>query len=242
MTKKFTLIALTFAVLGIFSCTQEDKFNVSIEGKIDGIRKGKIYLQRIQDSTLVSIDSAFFEGNENFTLKTNVEEPEMMLLVLQKHGSEDYTDYLTLFVEQGEYSINSGLSNFQLAEIETQNPNQKKWKEYNAMIAKFNNQQLDLIADQMRVDEDEREIIQNRLESLNKRRYFYTINFALSNKELSISPYVIITEAFDANIKYLDSVYNSLPADVANSLYGVQMKDLLDERKSEEIEVEEDLL
>jgi hypothetical protein len=231
---RFGIIALV--LVGLFSCTEEEKFNVHINGNIEGLRKGKLYLQRLQDTLLVTLDSVSFENEEAFALKANVNEPELMLLQLQKHGSDDYMDYLTFFVEEGEYAIDAKMTNFQNANITTDSKNQQKWNEYTSMLRKFNNQQLDFLAEQIAADEEKRESLQKQLDMLVKRKYFYTINFALSNKELAVSPYAIISEAYDANIKYLDSVYNSYSEEMKNSLYGKQFNELLLERKIDETE------
>lgn len=230
----FGFVAILF--MGLFSCSEEEKFNVHINGNIEGLRKGKLYLQRLQDTILVTLDSVSFENQESFSLKANINEPELMLLQLQKHGSEDYTDYLTFFVEEGDYSIEAKMTNFQNANITTDSKNQQKWNEYTSMLRKFNNQQLEFLAAQITADQEKRETLQKQLDLLIKRRYLYTINFALSNNKLSVSPYVVISESYDANIKYLDSVYNSYSEEMKNSIYGKQFYELLLERKIDETE------
>ena len=64
------------------------------------------------------------------------------------------------------------------------------------------------------------------LNSLLKRKYLYTINFALTNKKLEIAPYLAVNEIGDANIKYLDTIYKSLPEHIKASKYGIQLKAL----------------
>ncbi len=235
-TRKFSLSLSIFVITMILlgSCSQEEKNNVHISGTVEGLRKGKLYLQRLQDTVLVSIDSVLFDNDENFTLKARVEEPELMLLQLQKHGSEDYVDYLTLFVEEAEYDIQTKMISFQNATVTTSSANQKKWEEYNLMLRKFNNQQLDFLAEQITADPERKEMLQKQLDLLIKRKYFYSINFALTNKDLAVSPYVILSEAYDANLKYLDSVYKAYSDDMKASLYGRQFNELLLERKIEE--------
>ena len=47
---------------------------------------------------------------------------------------------------------------------------------------------------------------------------------------------------FDANIKYLDTIYNSMTPKVKESMYGVELKDFLEERRElekQEVQVEE---
>lgn len=233
-TRKIILLLIVSGLIFLHSCDKEVNHNVHIEGTIEGLRKGKLYLQRLQDSILVSIDSVSFENEENFSLKTLVDEPEMMLLKLQKHGSDDYIDYISFFVESSEYNIQTKMISFHDAKINTTSTNQQKWKEYNDILSKFNNQQLDLLAEQILADEERKETLQKQLDLLFKRKYLYSINFALKNNDLAVSPYVVISEIPEANIKYLDSIYNSYSEEIKNSLYGKQFNQLLIDRKSTE--------
>ena len=42
----------------------------------------------------------------------------------------------------------------------------------------------------------------------------------------------MVSEVFDANIKYLDTVYNNLAPKVKKSFYGEELKSLIKERKT----------
>ena len=55
-----------------------------LTGTVDGLRKGTLYLQKIQDSTLVNIDSVVVNGNPEFQFKTEIESPEIYYLYLKK--------------------------------------------------------------------------------------------------------------------------------------------------------------
>ncbi|MBA3985974.1 MAG: hypothetical protein H0X63_05245, partial [Flavobacteriales bacterium] len=46
-----------------------------------------------------------------------------------------------------------------------------------------------------------------------------------------IAPYLAISEIFDANIKYLDTIYNSLPEKNKISTYGKELEKFITERK-----------
>ena len=59
-------------------------------------------------------------------------------------------------------------------------------------------------------------------------KYVYVINFALLNKNSYATPYLALTEAPEANPKYLDSIYNNLSQDVAESKYGKALKKFLE--------------
>jgi hypothetical protein len=64
-----------------------------------------------------------------------------------------------------------------------------------------------------------------------KRRYLFTANFALNNKDYEIAPYLALTEISDINLKYLDTIQKSMTPKVAQSLYGKKLIQFYKERK-----------
>ncbi|WP_019039550.1 DUF4369 domain-containing protein [Psychroflexus tropicus] len=228
----FTLIIVS---LLLCSC-QNNNDNLFINGNIKGLKKGKVYLQKIGDSSLVNVDSIVISGSSEFSFSTFIDEPQIMFIELDRYNGESYEELINFFAEPGELSIITSLKNYGIdLEVVTESENQKKLEEYNEIIKRFNSERLELIqanfeASQSK-DEERIDSVNNKFNSALKRKYLYTVNFALNNKDLEISPYVILTEAYDANIKYLDTVYNSLKRPVKKSLYGQQLKELIEVRK-----------
>ena len=52
--KKISLLLLT--VLSIIACSQKET-NLKVSGNIKGLKKGTLYLQMIEDTSLVNVDS-----------------------------------------------------------------------------------------------------------------------------------------------------------------------------------------
>ncbi len=65
-----------------------------------------------------------------------------------------------------------------------------------------------------------------------RRSYAYALNFALSNKDSYIAPYIALNDVADANIIYLDSINNSLTPEVADSKYGRSLQKYLEDIKT----------
>ena len=133
---------------------------------------------------------------------------------------------------------NTTLKNFETDVIVEGSENQKKLMEYQEMMKQFNQRNLDLIKlnlkaqqleDQASIDSTTREY-----DNLLKRRYLYTVNFAINNKDYEIAPYLAISEVYDANIKYLDTIYKSLTPKVKTSKYGQSLEQFLEERRAAE--------
>ena len=100
------------------------------------------------------------------------------------------------------------------------------------MSSKFSNKNLDIIKqnfDALR-DNDSIKAFEANLQykSLVKSKYLYTINFALNNKTSQVAPYIALTEVYDARLKYLDTIYTSLPDSIATSKYGKELKSLIE--------------
>jgi len=62
----------------------------------------------------------------------------------------------------------------------------------------------------------------------------YAANFALTNANYEIAPYVALTDIYDINIKFLDTIQKSMSPKVAKSKYGRKLNDYLAERRKEE--------
>ena len=241
------LFTLTFISLLLTSC-QNNNDNLFINGNIKGLKKGKVYLQKIGDSSLVNIDSVTISGSSEFEFSTYIEEPQIMFIELDRYNGQDYAELINFFAEPGEVSLKTSLKNYGIdLQVVTDSKNQKKFEEYNTIIKRFNSKRLELIQANFEASKSQNEAkidsVNDKFNSILKRKYLYTVNFALNNKDLEVSPYVILSEAYDANIKYLDTVYNSLKKPVRKSLYGKQLKDLIEERrKNDEESIETEVI
>lgn len=206
-----------------------------MSGNVEGLKKGTIYLQKIEKDSLVNIDSVVVRGDANFVMETYIQSPQIMYLFLDKVDNASYIERIEFFAEEGEVSINTTLKNFQLDAKVTGSANQEKLLEYRKMMTRFNDSNLDLIQKNFEAQRDNNEellIATNKeYDRLLARKYLYTVNFALNNKDLEIAPYLALSEVFDANIKYLDTIYTSMTPKVKESMYGKELKDFLKERR-----------
>ncbi|MDN6280164.1 MAG: DUF4369 domain-containing protein [Psychroflexus sp.] len=234
-------IILSFlAALSIASCQSSKETNLNITGNVDGLKKGGLYLEKysVADSSFKSLDSIRINGDAHFHFETYIDEPQIMFLRLDDNSGDENQEIIKFFAEAGDYDIQTKMKNFSnKVKIETTSKNQLKYEEYNDMIDKFNNKNLDLIAAGLKVDDtnDKNQVLIDSLSfqynSLLKRKYLYTVNFAVNNKDLEVSPYVTVAEVYDANVKYLDTIYKTLNRKVRKSLYGKELKELIELRK-----------
>jgi len=224
------LVILSF----LFSCGNDKSDNMVVNGTIDGLKKGTIYLQKIKDTVLISVDSIQLKGSSNFTLSDEVENPEMYYIALDKISGEK----ISFFGEKGEITITAKLAKFSLSAKITGSKNNDLLEEYQAMIQKFNGKQLDLIKERFGTqkinDTSLASTFENQEKSLIKRKYYYTTNFAVTNADYEVSPYIALTQLYNANIKLLDTVNASLSPKIKASKYGVELDNYIKEIKKVE--------
>jgi hypothetical protein len=218
-------------VLLIMSCSKETS-NFTLKGHVKGLKKGTVYLEREQDSTYKIIDSIVINGNPRFELHCNLEEPEVLFLRLNKNDNNE--GIITFFADKGITEINSTLKNFNFDAKIKGSKQQELLEEYLTMISKFNDQNLDLIKAHFEPKKENDTTsgldFESKYNSLLRRKYLYTINFAVTHNQSEVAPYLAITEIADTNIKFLDTIYNSLENNIKSTLYGKKLKALIDGR------------
>ncbi|HKJ06026.1 MAG TPA: DUF4369 domain-containing protein [Flavobacteriaceae bacterium] len=219
----FTIISLLIA------CNPSKKSNMKVQGKIDGLKKGTVYLKKYIDTLLYTVDSTTLNGVNEFILYDHVNSPEIYLLTLDNNTEKS----IMFFGEPGEIKIQTKLEKYNTSAKITGSKNHELWEGYKHIISQFNGQQLDLIkakfeaqkdndaAALAKVMEDEKRLI--------RRKYLYTTNYAITNGKYEVAPYLAITELYYANLKLLDTVNNSLSQEIKNSKYGIQLQRFIDQ-------------
>ncbi len=234
--KYFSIILFSFIFL--MNCSSPKKGNVTIIGNIKGLKKGTIYLQKIQDTVLVNIDSIVIEGNSEFMFTSEIEEPEIHYIYLDKDDGAQYNDRIDFFAEPGEIMITTSLNDFENDIKITGGKNQMKFLEYKKILKRFNERNLRLIKEDFEASKqkDEEKLMENdeAYKRLVRQKYLYTINFAVNNRKLEVAPYITLNEVYDANIKFLDTIAKSLSPKVKKSLYGKQLIKYIKDRKAKE--------
>ena len=238
--KKYFLIILLSSLM--FSCNQNEKSNFEdlmiVKGSIRGLRKGKLYLQRIKDTMLINLDSAYVDGSPEFRFQTPIKTPEVFYLYLNKDDGDSLNDRILFFGEKGTIEINTLLKTFESSAKISGSKNQELLQKYQSMSRKFNDKNLDLLKD-LYVAKGKKQIervdtLEKKIASLLNRRYLYTINFAAQNPDQNLAPYLAITEVYDANLTLLDSIANKLTNKVKASKYGIEFLNLLEKRRKNE--------
>lgn len=230
--KNLLLFALAIMVV---SCANKTP-DLTVKANIKGLKKGTVYLKKVKDTSLVTVDSMIINGNSTFELHSNIESPEVFFLYLDKNTNEN--DRITFFAEKGITEINTTLKNFVFDAKINGSKQQKKLEEYQLMMSRFNERNLNLIKESFEAqkagDKSKYSSIQTEFDNLLKRKYLYTVNFALNNKDSEVAPYLALTEIYNAQVKWLDTINSSLTPDIKTSKYGKELQVFIEKIKKEE--------
>ncbi len=223
------------SVFVIVSCGKERTADMLVVGNVKGLKKGTLYLKRMQDSTLINVDSIVIDGDSNFTLGSDLESPEVFYLHLDKKDGNAVNDHLLFFGEKGTITVNSKVDAFDTEAEVVGSENHTKFEEYRSIIRQFNDEKLGLIKEQFELTKtnDTSGLRKNieKQEYLLKRRYRYSAQFVNLNKALEVAPYVLLADMPQGNPKLLDSLYNMFPENIKNSTYGKGASEFIKELK-----------
>ncbi len=233
MTKLNKILSLTFIVALAFSCSQSPNTNFTLKGHIKGLKKGMVYLQKDGDSSIVNLDSVAISGQSEFSLHTDIEEPEILYLKLFKNDKDEH--YIPFFADQGVTEISTTLKNFNYDSKIKGSEQQNLLNEYTSVVSKYNSKNLDLIEAsfiaQKANDSVTADSLNRASDNLIKRKYAYTIQYALNHKDNEIAPYLALYETRNVNPVFIDSIYKSLSPEVKTSLYGKKLAETIAARK-----------
>jgi hypothetical protein len=240
---RFQILFIFFLIVLFFSSCKSDDKGLSdavmiVKGKVEGLRKGTLYLQKMKDTVLVNIDSTLVNGSPIFKFQTTLETAEVFYLYLDKEDGDSLNDRIMFFGEKGTIEINTLLKTFESSAKITGSKNQELLQEFQSFNRKFNDKNLELIKDLYLAKASKKnklaDSLQQKIDNLLRRRYLYTINFAAKNTDQNIAPFLALTQVFDANLSLLDSIAVKMSNEVSNSKYGKEFLNFIEKRRIRE--------
>ncbi|AGC77216.1 DUF4369 domain-containing protein [Nonlabens dokdonensis] len=224
-------------IIAVASCSEPNSSNFSVSGTIDGVKVGKIFLERFQDSVLVDVDSVEFNGNSDYSLTTDISGPELLYLHLDVKDGREFNDRFLFFAEDTLMTINSTLEQFEKDAVITGSKNQDIYQVFKENNDKLNKVYTNIVKRSMSLTDETRtpeiaDSIENAYDKYLKRKVLYAINYAQLHKDKEVAPYILVTEASEANPALLDSVFQKMPKKIQTTVYGKQLSALIDKNKS----------
>ncbi len=220
---KKTIIASVTALL-LFACNKnETKGNLHITGNIKGLKNGTLYIQRIVDAKLVAIDTIKIDGSSTFESNLDLKSPEMLYLFLDRGTSNSLDNNLSFFAEPGN--------------IATGSKNNEIFEEYKKINRGFTEKSLSMIEEKFKAIKSQNTKKADSISTIQdaniKRKYLFAANFALNNRDYEVAPYIALSEIYDINVKYLDTIQKSMSPKVAQSLYGKKLTEYVAKSKNQ---------
>lgn len=234
---KKSIIAFVTLIL-LASCNKnESKGNVHITGNIKGLKKGTLYIQRIVDTALVAIDTINIDGSSSFESNLDLKSPEMLYLFLDRGVSNSLDNNLSFFAEPGNIRIETSLDRYLFDVKITGSKNQEIFEEYKKINMRFNDENLTLIEKKFNAVKSQNtkavDSLTAKQDSNIKRKYLFATNFALNHRDFEVAPYIALSEIYDINVKYLDTIQKAMSPKVAKSLYGKKLTQYVASIKNE---------
>jgi len=215
--KKF----LVFIFFIFISSCEIEKDNMIIEGQIIDLKNSKIYLTIVDEEKI--IDSAnVIDGK--FTLKTYINEPiEMSLILNEKNSSEKFN----FFSEPTEILFRSSKEKFI---FNAQILNSKLFTEFKNIenqIGKFNEKDLKLLAEQIEFsvkgDQKKYDSINRERIKINQKKILFIVNYSLNNNSSPLSAFLIHKYKEGINKNYIAKVCENFSDELKSSYYGKKL-------------------
>jgi hypothetical protein len=232
MKKIITVLVVSII---LFACSSKKDGDMVVEGNIKGLKKGTLYLQKINDAAIVTVDSVAVFGDGNFSVTDNVISPEIYYLTFKGNTADKR---ILFFGNKGTITINDNMDTFGFDPEIIGSENQLVFNKFLKINDQFKNQRLQFIKKEFDAVKsknlDSIEKVKTDFKRMIRRKYLFTANFALTNSGSEAAPYIALTELYDANIKLLDTINKSLSVKVKKSTYGKRLDTYVSEIKNKE--------
>lgn len=234
------LLLLGIGLLTLIACDKKEapEGSLHLTGNIKGLSQGKLYIQKIKDTSFVILDSILFKGDSHFESTIKLKSPEVLFLFLDRGQTNSIDNNLSFFAEPGEMNIDTNLKEFYASAKITGSKNHDLLTEFNTFKTKFNEKNLELIEKRIKTGEkltqETTDSINNEYQKLLTRKYRYTANFAATHGDFEVAPYLALSEIGDINIAFLDTITKKMTPKIAKSKYGKLLRKHIKERKKNE--------
>ena len=224
--KSLIYFVLTFVFL-LISCQKESQITDRVDIRINGFKKGTVFLNKLENGLPEPVDSIKVKGTDSISFDLSAFEPQLMLITIEDIPNR----YILFFSDDTINKIYTSLAKFGLEKFLSGGDNLKKWQYYQEMVQTYNDRKLDLMKEEFDASQNKDTArlteVREKMTSLDKRIKRFALNFVFENKNLPVSAYAALVE-FHNNPQILDTVYKSFPQNIKQSLYAQEIKKILD--------------
>ncbi|HLV46644.1 MAG TPA: DUF4369 domain-containing protein [Flavobacterium sp.] len=228
------ILLLAGLAVAFVSCQQEKFDGLDLSGEIKGLKQGTLYLKTAKDSQIVILDSMVFKGQSAYHFQVPMEEPTVVYLTLDRGVSASQDNFITVFAEPGEMTVNSTLDQFYADTKVEGSENHQLYAEYLEKKKIYTDRQLDTHRAKVLTPLDnvaKQDSLDKVINKYVRRIHSNAIQFSLSHADKEIAPYIALTEVMPISGQYLDTIYNKLTPQIKESQYGLILKEYLAENE-----------
>lgn len=226
------IVVSTFGLLFFAACTSPEP-DIKVIVSVKELKKGTLFLEKVQDSLLIIIDSAQVAREEAVTLTADLDHAELFYLTLNKNGGNDEDNRIPFFGDYGTIEINTLLDRFATDAVVKGSDTHDLYNSYMRIVKRFNEEELDLIAQYLQFQKnnnlDSLAFLEKQSSQLTKRKILFTVNFAVNNGQSVLAPYLALTELNDIQPSLLDTIAKSMTLEVASTKYGSLLSEYVGE-------------
>lgn len=210
------LLLVPVAAVLLFACKTE---GFKISGNINGGENQMVYLQRIENNDLVTIDSTSM-SNGVFTFKGKVDIADLYALQIGKNG-----DRLIVFLENSEVKISGESSNIMAASVEGSAAH-ALMLDYNTKQEEISKKMMDInlryqsSAQSNTLTPETEEALRAEYVSENAKLITFTKKFVYDNIASPVSAYLTLRHlSYQIDFESLDSIVSKFPAEIQASSF-----------------------
>jgi len=220
-TNMYKISSLLLAVLlGIIavSCQQKEENNFKVDVTITGIGDKVVYLQQRKSGEWVKYDSINLVADKG-VFEGNIDLPEYFYLTVK-----DGQGYVPFFIDKSDISITTNINNMRDYTV-SGSKTQDEYSAFMESLGKFDEQAALLGQQYQQADEEGKKNIEVQYDSLMEQKTQTMLDYALSNNESVVSPFIIMSNSYLFELEALDNVTNNFSPKIANSFYTQYLKD-----------------
>ncbi len=211
--------------VSLLSACSKPANHFEVRGNMDGISDGWVILAKVVDNDLKPFDSVEAK-NGSFGFEGAIEAPEMVYLQFKTDNK-----YQSFFLEPGSISI---AGNPEKPEI-TGSKNQVLFDRFNDSLMSFDQVMRSISMQyreaQMAGNEEILVQLEQQFDDIETQVTKYMIDFVGQNPAMVVSPYIILSNAYNFDLGQLKELRASLDASLQNNKYVTSLNETIDKQE-----------
>lgn len=221
------LFFITIAITILVSCSKDPMYIV--EGELDGVETGMVFLQKRESGKFVKVDSTNIENGSFQINGGSVDYPSVHYLSVEgKRG------YLMLFLENDRITVTGHADSIYLARAEGA-PTQDMYNEYNAGLEPYYERNTTLfegIREARQAGDDEKVTeLEAERNQLFEDITGYNLDFIKSNPGSFVVPTVLRSESYGMSGEEIETIIEELNEDLLKSQIIIDLQSRIEKLK-----------